>query len=185
MAIVTIVYHSGYGHTKAIAEAVHKGVASVAGTTANLMAVDAVDWDVLNASHGIIFGSPTYMGGPSGQFKTFADASSKAWFTGAWKDKIAAGFTVSSSRTGDKAGTLDYFQTLAMQQHMLWVGTGMMPGNNSSKGSEADLNRLGAAAGLMAQANADQGVEGIHESDFRTAEAFGKRVAEVTARWNK
>lgn len=185
MAIVTIVYHSGYGHTKAIAESVHKGVASVAGTTAHLMSVDAVDWDVLNASHGIIFGSPTYMGGPSGQFKTFADATSKAWFTSAWKDKIAAGFTVSASRTGDKASTLDYFQTLAMQQHMLWVGTGMMPGNNSSKGSEADLNRLGAASGLMAQANADQGAEGIHESDFRTAEAFGKRVAEVTARWNK
>jgi NAD(P)H dehydrogenase (quinone) len=60
-----------------------------------------------------------------------------------------------------------------------------MPGNNSSKGSEADLNRLGASAGLMAQGNSDQGVEGIHESDFRTAEAFGKRVAEATARWNK
>ncbi|TAG05004.1 MAG: flavodoxin family protein [Betaproteobacteria bacterium] len=185
MTTVSVVYHSGYGHTKAIAESVQKGAASVAGTTVNFMAVDAVDWDALNASHAIIFGSPTYMGGPSGQFKTFADATSKAWFTGAWKDKIAAGFTVSSSRNGDKASTLSYFQTLAMQHHMLWVGTGMMPGNNSSKGSEADLNRLGASAGLMAQGNSDQGVEGIHESDFRTAEAFGKRVAEATARWNK
>ena len=34
MATVAIVYHSGYGHTKAIAESVHQGAASVAGVTA-------------------------------------------------------------------------------------------------------------------------------------------------------
>jgi NAD(P)H dehydrogenase (quinone) len=185
MSTVSIVYHSGYGHTKAIAEAVHKGVGAVAGTTVHLMNVDEVNWDTLAASHAIIFGSPTYMGGPSGQFKMFADASSKVWFTYGWKDKIAAGFTVSASRNGDKASTLAYFNTLAMQHHMVWVGTGIAPGNNSSKGSEGDLNRLGASAGLMAQGNSDQGVEGIHESDFRTAEAFGKRIAEAAARWNK
>jgi NAD(P)H dehydrogenase (quinone) len=184
MATVSIVYHSGYGHTKAIAEAIQKGVAA-AGATVNLMTVEAVNWDTLAASDAIIFGAPTYMGGPSGQFKMFADASSKVWFTAGWKDKIASGFTVSGSRTGDKDSTLGYFHTLAMQHHMIWVGSGMMPGNNSSKGTEADLNRLGSAAGLMAQGNVDQGVEGIHESDFRTAEAFGKRIAEAAARWAK
>ena len=34
MTQIAIVYHSGYGHTKAIAEAVNKGVASVEGVTA-------------------------------------------------------------------------------------------------------------------------------------------------------
>ena len=183
MAVVSIVYHSGYGHTKAIAEAVQKGAASAA--KVNLMSVDAVDWDVLKGSDAIIFGSPTYMGGPSGPFKMFADATSKVWFTYGWKDKIAAGFTVSSSRNGDKASTLSYFQTLAMQHHMIWVGNDVPPGNKDSKGSEADMNRLGASAGLMAQGNADQGAEGIHESDFRTAEAFGKRVAVAAARWTR
>jgi NAD(P)H dehydrogenase (quinone) len=62
---------------------------------------------------------------------------------------------------------------------------GLMPGNNSSKGSEADLNRMGSYDGLSVQANADQGVEGIHESDFRTAEALGKRVADAAQRWTK
>jgi NAD(P)H dehydrogenase (quinone) len=184
MATVSIVYHSGYGHTKAIAEAVQKGALS-AGATVNLMAVDSVNWDTLNASDAIVFGAPTYMGGPSAQFKMFADASSKVWFSSGWKDKIAAGFTVSSSRNGDKASTLAYFHTLAMQHHMIWVGTGMMPGNKDSKGSEADMNRLGASAGLMSQSNADQGVEGIHESDFRTADAFGKRIADTVKRWTK
>lgn len=185
MATVSIVYHSGYGHTKAIAEAVQKGAAGVAGIDAKLMDVDHLDWDVLAASHAIVFGSPTYMGGVSAQFKGFADASSKVWFGQGWKDKLAAGFTVSASRNGDKASTLDYFQTLAAQHSMLWVSMGLMPGNNSSKGSEADLNRMGSYDGLSVQANADQGVEGIHESDFRTANALGERIAKAALRWNK
>ncbi len=42
------------------------------------------------------------MGSVSWQFKKFADASSKAWFTMAWKDKLAAGFTNSATLNGDK-----------------------------------------------------------------------------------
>jgi multimeric flavodoxin WrbA len=37
-------------------------------------------WEKLDAADAIVFGTPTYMGGPSWQFKRFADASSKAWF---------------------------------------------------------------------------------------------------------
>ncbi|MGA8481806.1 MAG: hypothetical protein WB696_27895 [Chthoniobacterales bacterium] len=36
MAIVAIVYHSGFGHTKLQAEAVHRGAGSVAGVEARL-----------------------------------------------------------------------------------------------------------------------------------------------------
>jgi hypothetical protein len=66
---------------------------------------------------------------------------------------------------------------------MVWVGLGLPPGNNHSKGSSDDLNRTGASIGLMAQAHADQGVEGIGASEFRTAEQFGQRVAEAAQRW--
>ena len=178
MATVAIVYHSGYGHTKAIAEAVLKGAASV--TNSQLISVTDVDthWDALAKADAIIFGAPTYMGSVSAPMKAFMDASSKVWFTMGWKDKIAAGFTVSASQSGDKLSTLNQFVTFAMQHGMIWIGTGMLPGNNSSKGSVADLNRLGSATGLMSQANADQGVEGIATSDFQTAEAFGARVAQ-------
>ena len=51
------------------------------------------DWAALNAADAIVFGSPTYMGNVSWQFKRFADATSKAWFTRAWQDKLFAGFT--------------------------------------------------------------------------------------------
>src|SRR3989344_4599174 len=65
------------------------------GVTGGLLALAAVGaggWETLAAASAIIFGSPTYMAGPSWQFKKFADASSKPWFSQAWKDKLFAGF---------------------------------------------------------------------------------------------
>ena len=72
------------------------------------------------------------------------------WMTRAWQNKLAAGFTVSASWGGDKQGTLHQLLTLAAQHGMVWVGLGMAPGNNHSKGSPEDLNRTGASLGLMA-----------------------------------
>ena len=62
MSRIVIVYHSGYGHTRKQAEAVHAGAAAVA--PAELMAIDAQGdlpagaWDTLAAADAIIFGSP-------------------------------------------------------------------------------------------------------------------------------
>ncbi|MBI3564758.1 MAG: flavodoxin family protein [Elusimicrobia bacterium] len=178
-----IVYHSGYGHTKAVAEAVAKGAAAFPGAAAVLMSAADPDWDALAAADAIVFGTPTYMGSPSAVFKKFMEDSSKAWMERRWKDKVAAGFTISASQSGDKLNTLTSLAVFAAQHGMVWVGGDLMPGNNSSKGSLDDLNRLGSFLGLMAQGNADQGVEGIHPSDLRTAESFGRRVAESAARW--
>lgn len=98
--------------------------------------------------------------------------------------QLAAGFTVSASWGGDMQNTLYQFLTLAQQHGMVWVGLGLAPGNNHSKGSTDDLTRTGASLGVMAQANAAQGNEGIGESEFRTAPALGKRVAEAALRWH-
>lgn len=114
MAAITVVYHSGYGHTQRMAEAVADG----AGAT--LLTIDAEGnlpengWEVLRQADAIIMGSPTYMGTVSWQFKKFADASSKPWFGQEWKDKVFAGFTNSATMNGDKLSTLHYLFTLAM-----------------------------------------------------------------------
>ena len=95
MSQIVVVYHSGYGHTQRMAQAVAEGAG------AELIAIDAEGnlpeggWETLAAAKAIIMGSPTYMGTVSWQFKKFADASSKAWFTQAWKDKLFAGFITS------------------------------------------------------------------------------------------
>jgi multimeric flavodoxin WrbA len=128
-----------------------------------------------------VFGSPTYMGTVSWQFKKFADASSKAWFTQGWKDKLFAGFTNSASMNGDKHSTLHYFMTLAMQHSGLWVGTGMMP-SNSKAATRNDINYVASSAGLMTTTPSDAGVDEIPGGDIATAKKFGERLAEVVAR---
>ncbi|MGV6820983.1 MAG: flavodoxin family protein [Parvularcula sp.] len=184
---IAIAYHSGFGHTLALAEAVFRGVESVEGATANLIDVSEMtdaDWSTLNNADAIIFGSPTYMGAVSGPFKMFMDQSSQIWFERGWQDKLAAGFTVSSSQAGDKYATLNQLATLAAQHGMIWVSLGMLPGNNSSTGSVDDLNRIGGSIGAMSQANNDQGGEvAPPQSDRETAAQLGKRVTELTAQF--
>ena len=181
MSKIVVVYHSGYGHTRKQAEAV------AAGAGAELLAIDAegnledAQWAALAAADAIIFGSPTYMGSVSWQFKKFADASSKAWFTQQWKDKVFAGFTNSASLNGDKLSTLHYMFTLAMQHSGIWVGTGQMP-SNSKAAQRTDVNYLGSFSGAMMQSPSDAGVDEVPVGDLESSRQFGARVAEITAR---
>ena len=168
MSKTVVVYHSGYGHTQRIAQTVAEGA------DAHLVAIDAegnvseADWAVINAADAIIFGSPTYMGMVSWQFKKFADATSKQWMSGAWKDKVAGGFTISANLSGDKLSTLQYFITLSMQHGMVWVG---LPGM-----SDGTFNRLGSNSGLMAQVGSTSPAADIPQGDLDTAKAYGERV---------
>ena len=187
MTLIAIVYHSGYGHTARQAEAVATGALTVADTNIALIKVEDVDqhWSTLEQSDAIIFGSPTYMGSASAPFKAFMDASSKAWAGQKWKDKFAAGFTNSASQSGDKLNTLQQLAVFAAQHGMIWIGLGLMPGNNTSNSSPNDLNRLGSYLGAMAQSNADQGPEfGPTAADLKTAEILGSRVANICRRWS-
>ena len=182
MSKIAVVYHSGYGHTQRMAQAVAEGAG------AELIAIDAEGnlpeggWDTLAAADAIIMGSPTYMGSVSWQFKKFADASSKPWFSQAWKDKLFAGFTNSASMNGDKLSTLHYLFTLAMQHGGVWVGTGMMP-SNSKAAKRDDINYMGSFSGAMAQSPSDAGAAEMSVGDLDTAKAFGKRVADTAAKF--
>lgn len=182
MARIAVVYHSGYGHTQRMAQAVAEGA------NGELIAIDADGnlpaggWEQLKAADAIIFGSPTYMGSVSWQFKKFADASSKPWFGQEWKDKLFAGFTNSASMNGDKLSTLTYMFTLAMQHGGIWVGNGMMP-SNSKGATRNDTNYLGSYSGSMAQSPSDASPADMPQGDLDTGKLFGKRVADVTRRW--
>ncbi|MGW0207133.1 flavodoxin family protein [Streptomyces sp. NPDC003233] len=179
--VVSIAYHSGYGHTAVLAEAVRAGAAE-AGAEVHLIKVDEItdeQWETLDRSDAIVFGSPTYMGTASGAFHVFAEATSKRWFGQDWKDKLAAGFTNSGSKSGDKLHTLQFFQILAAQHGMNWINLGLHPGWNNSAGSEHDLNRLGVFTGAAAQTNVDEGPDAVHKSDIATAEHLGRRVTET------
>lgn len=182
---IAIVYHSGYGHTARQAEAVRQGVEQVAGAEALLLTAEEAPlrWGDLADCEAIIFGTPTYVGGPTAAFKTFQEASSHAVMTQGfgWKDKIAAGFTNSGSRSGDKLATLIQLALFAAQHGMHWVNLALPPGNHSSTGSEDELNRMGFWLGAAAQSSTDLGPDVVPpEADLATARHLGRRVAEAT-----
>jgi NAD(P)H dehydrogenase (quinone) len=176
---IVIVYHSGYGHTAKVAEAVAQGSGGA------LLAIDAEGnlpeggWERIAAADTVVFGSPTYMGSVSWQFKKFADASSKPWFTQVWKDKLAAGFTNSATLNGDKLSTVHYLFTLSQQHGMIWVSAGMMP-NNAKKHTRDDTNNLGGYAGLITATPSDASTDEMVPGDLATARKFGERIKEVT-----
>ncbi|QNK68011.1 flavodoxin family protein [Variovorax sp. PAMC26660] len=178
MADIVVVFHSGYGHTQRVAQA----VAESAG--AQLLAIDADGnlpeggWETLAAADAIIFGSPTYMGGVSWQFKKFADASSKVWYTQGWKDKLFAGFTNSATMNGDKVTTMTYLWTLAMQHSGIWVSMGILPTNNKAATRDS-MNYVGGYGGLLTQSPSDASPAEMLKGDFETARAFGERIAQV------
>ena len=97
---------------------------------------------------------------------------------GTWRDKVAAGFTNSGSKSGDKLNSLVSLAVFAAQHHMHWVNLGLMPGWNTSTASEHDLNRLGVWLGATAQSHGDEGPEKVHKADLLTATHLGKRVTE-------
>lgn len=175
---IVIVYHSGYGHTTQVARAVAEG------SGGTLLAIDAEGnlpaggWEQLAAADAIVFGTPTYMGNVSWQFKKFADASSKVWFAQGWRNKLAAGFTNSASLYGDKGQTMQALFTLAQQHGMLWTGSGMLPANTKGA-TRADVNHIGSSLGLMTATPSDASVDEMVAGDLATARAFGKRVAEA------
>ena len=181
MPTIAVVFHSGYGHTQRMAQAVAQGAG------AELIAIDAEGnlpaggWEQLKAADAIIFGTPTYMGSVSWQFKKFADASSKYWYAQEWKDKIAAGFTNSAGVNGDKQSTLTALFTMAMQHGMIWVSQGLMP-SNTKAAKRDDVNYLVSFSGAIAQSPSDASAGEMAAGDLDTARLFGERVASVAAR---
>jgi NAD(P)H dehydrogenase (quinone) len=190
MAHIAIVFHSGIGHTAAAAEALERGVTSVPGATSSLHRIHEgqiadgrwSDDDVMGALSGadaIVFGSATYMGMVSWQFKAFADATAPMWMTSAWKDKIAGGFTASGFASGDKVVTLHYLATLAAQLRMIWVGAGEMSSRLTGDGRDVDQWGFYMGVGVVG----GQPGQPTNEGDLATCTAYGARIAAATLRW--
>lgn len=183
MSDVLVVYHSGYGHTRKVAEHVAQGANAALITIDENGDIPEDAWDKLNAAKAIIFGAPTYMGNASWQFKKFADATSKIWFTRGWENKIFGGFTNSASLNGDKAVTLEWLNTLTSQHGGIWVSLGLAPANTKAA-KRTDINNLGGSVGLLVQSPADASVDEIPQGDLDTATLYGKRVADIAARFS-
>lgn len=184
MTKLAIIYHSTHGHTEHIARHVFEGAQQVEGIEAQLIKAEDIGLrpDDLVTYDGFIMGSPTYLGGVSGQFKSFMDATGRLWRKQGLKNKLAAGFTVSSLPAGDKQSTLMSMFVFAMQHGMLWMGNPILPEQHSGTPYEEAANRLGSWSGLMAQAGHSAPADSFVPGDVRTAQMFGRNFANTLVR---
>jgi len=176
---LAVVYHSGHGHTAHIASHVAAGAESIAGTCPVLLQATDVAREsaMLLEYDGYIFGSPTYLGGVSGPFKLFMDATGGLWRSRRLAGRLAAGFTVSSLPAGDKQSTLLSMLTFCMQHGMLWVGNPFLPEQHAGVPEAEAANRLGSWTGMMAQAAHGAPAHDFPPGDIKTARMFGQHVA--------
>ncbi len=173
---MAVIYHSNYGHTKRVAEAIVKGACQQL-PEAQVKAVDVydVDWDFLDQADLLVFGSAVYMGSVTAEFKTFMDETSKRWYHRKWEGKWAAAFANSGGLSGDKLAVLQQISLYAMQHGMNWIGLPLMP-----TGHEAtDLNRLASYLGLMTQSLDGPPEETPGPGDIDTAIWFGDHLAKT------
>jgi NAD(P)H dehydrogenase (quinone) len=185
---VSVVYHSGYGHTTKVAKYVAEGVKMQPGIDVHIINAAELDdnaWSIMDSSDAIIFGTPTYMGSISAKLKELIEAASGRWAKGEWRNKIAAGFTNSMGMSGDKLNSLIQLFINAMQHGMIWVGMDVMPPFKSGQEEvhRNEINRIGSYCGLMTQSNNDTPDFNPPEGDLETAKLFGQRIAIITTQF--
>jgi NAD(P)H dehydrogenase (quinone) len=188
MSKIAIVYYSQGGTTALLAEAIARGARTVPGMEAELFPIagsqivegrwkdDAV-LEAITKSDGIVFGTPTFMGGPAAQFKAFADATSGIWYVRGWVGKLGGGFTISGSPSGDKSGTIGYLATLASQHGLVWANWNELPRQPDG------TNRVGSSMGLMAQSIVAPGSPAkLDDGDALSGEKYGTYLANLVKR---
>ena len=164
---VLVTYYSETNNTKALAEAVAKGVKSVKGTHLVLKTIDSTtEQDLINAD-AIIIGSPVYNANPAPEVLAFI----KKWpfKNQPLKNKIGAVFVTGG---GISSGE-ELVQTNILNSMMIF-GMIIIGGN--------DWQSPFGASAITNEANFK---EPIQEHFLLKGEALGKRVAETVLRWNK
>lgn len=178
MSKAVVVYFSGYGHAKRVAQVAAEGAHAALIEIDEEGNIPETAWAQLNEAQSIIFGAPTYMGSVPWQFKKFVDATSKQWSTRQWQDKAFGGFTNSASLNGDKQVSLIFLQTLASQHGGIWVSLGLIPAN-SYISTRADVNNLGGSVGALVQSPKDGNAQLIPSGDLETVRLYAARVAKI------
>ncbi len=143
---ISVIFHSLYGHIYEMAEAEAEGARSVKGADvtvyrvqetlpddviAKMGATDTIKTfshlpvatpDVLGASDGVLFGTPTRFGNMSAQMKAFLDSTGGLWVKGSLIGKPGGVFTSSNAQHGGQESTILSFHITLMHQGMVVVG---------------------------------------------------------------
>ncbi|WP_367607510.1 NAD(P)H:quinone oxidoreductase [Legionella sp. W05-934-2] len=188
---ILVLYYSRSGSTKALAQYVARGVASVDGIEARIRTVppvsttcEAVDPPIpdegapyvtlndLKQCAGLALGSPTRFGNMAAPLKYFVDSTSSLWMSGDLINKPACFFTSTASLHGGQESTLLSMMNPFIHQGMIVVGLPY---------SEAALNETqsgGTPYGPTHVAGSDN-KKTFTEHEITLAKAMGERIASI------
>jgi len=174
---ILISYHSNYGSTEKLAQAIAAG-ASANQEGCNITLKQAVDTTLkdLQQADVIFFGTPVHMGSMAWQMKKLVDETSKLWMENILEGKVAGVFATSGG-LGSAGGGIE--QTLiSLHAHFLEHGM-VVIGFPKSLPGYADA---GLHWGLAARTGNQEGMpQGVSEAALVAARSYGAHVAAMAA----
>ena len=176
---VLVLYHSDYGNTEKMAQAIAKGAEAVDDRVrARLLPVGNATPDDLVAADVIFLGSPVHMGTMAWKVKKLIDDCGKLWLEGALANKVA-GIFATSGGLGNAGGgvelTMISLFANALEHGMIAVGfPKSLPGY-----ADGGLH-WGAYARC---ANAEGMPQPISEQALLAGRSYGAHVTEVALRF--
>jgi NAD(P)H dehydrogenase (quinone) len=139
MAEVLVVYHSGTGNTKAMAQAVAEGAKEIPGVEAVLKEADQVSVSDLVNADALAFGSPTYFSYMAGVVKAIFD---KAYLSRSQiKGKPFAAF---ASGGGGEVKSVQSIESIAASCGLRKGCEGVAVGGMPTESESQDCRKLGA-----------------------------------------
>ena len=191
MTEILVLYYSQGGAVRDMAQAIARGVESVAGAKARVRTVPKVSANCeatesavpstgapyvelqdLEACAGLALGSPTRFGNMAAPMKYFLDGTSNLWLKGALIGKPAAVFTSSGSMHGGNESTVLTMMLPLLHHGMLLVGLPYSEpalGNTSTGGTPYGASHIGGA----------MNDKPLSEDEKKLCLALGKRLAET------
>ena len=146
MAKVLVVYHSGTGNTKAMAQAVAEGVREVPGVEVVLKEADQVSVSDLVNADALAFGSPTYFSYMAGVVKAIFD---KAYLSRSQlRGKSFAAF---ASGGGGEVKSVQSIENIASSCGLRRVCEGVAVGGMPTESESQDCRKLGATLAKAAK----------------------------------
>ena len=186
---VLILYYSGNGHVKMLAEQIAQGV-EMAGIEARLRTVPSVStvcesteqsipesgdiyctMDDLRHCSGLLIGSPTRFGNMAAPLKYFLDGTGSLWASGALIGKPAGVFTSTSSIHGGQESTLLSMMLPLMHHGMLIAG---IPYSESALSSTQKGGTPYGASHVESQS--------LTDDEQTLCQAQGKRIAQLATK---
>ncbi len=175
---VLIAYHSDYGNTKKMADAISAGF-KVAEPKASVTLREAADasLDDLVAADVIVFGTPVHMGSMAWQMKQLIDRAGKLWMEGLLEGKVGGVFASGGGFGGAGGGV----ESTMISLHSHFFDQGMMTvGFPKSLPGYADG---GSQWGPYGRSGNHEGMPGsVSEAALVAARSYGTHLAEVAAK---